>query len=66
MPGGAATVNTRQLIVASIVLGLVCCGVMWFLEDFRQQKIMADFQAELAKLPTYLQGGEHAEGEPRG
>lgn len=45
--------STRQVLFAALVLGAVCCLVMWFLEDFRQQKMIADFREALAQLPTY-------------
>lgn len=48
--------STRQVVLAALVLALVCCVVMWTLEDFRQRQMIADFHAELAKLPTYLRG----------
>lgn len=50
--------STRQVLLAAFVLALVCCAIMWSLEDFRQRKLIADFHAELAKLPTYLRGEE--------
>ena len=46
--------SAKQLAVLVIVLAVACCAIMWALEDFRQRKMLADFAAELAKLPTYL------------
>jgi hypothetical protein len=53
-------VTTRQLIVAALVLGLVCCAVMWMLEGFRQEQILAAFRAEWAGVPTHLRGDDAA------
>ena len=52
--------KTSQILVASVLIALVCCAVMWMLEDFRQAKLISDFRAELANLPTYLQGDPNA------
>jgi hypothetical protein len=53
-------VSTRQLVLVILVLTVACCAVMWSLEDFRQRKLISDFRAELANLPTYLKGAPDA------
>lgn len=55
--------KTSQVLVAAVAIALICCAVMWALEDFRQSKMIADFRAELANLPTYLDArGQNAPG----
>lgn len=52
--------SNRQTVVAAIVLGAFCCAVMWWLEGFRQQRMIETFRAELERLPTFTrdaQGG---------
>lgn len=44
--------STKQVIIAAVLIAVVCCAVMWLLEDFRQAKMIADFRAELDRLPT--------------
>jgi hypothetical protein len=50
--------TTTQVIFAAVVLAAVCCAVMWFLEDFRQRKLIAEMQTWLAGLPTAAEGGQ--------
>jgi hypothetical protein len=49
-------VTTRQVVLASLILALVCCCVMWWLEGFRQEKMISAFKLQLDSLPT---AGEH-------
>ena len=53
----AEPMNTRQTVLAAVVLGAVCCGVMWMLEGFRQRKMIEDFRSVLETLPTYMKDG---------
>jgi hypothetical protein len=46
-------VSVRSVIAGALVIAVVCCLVMWMLEDFRQAKMIADFKAALEDLPTY-------------
>lgn len=48
--------STRQTVAAAIILALVCCGVMWLLEDFRQRKMLAELRGWLDTIPT-TEGG---------
>ena len=50
----------KQTIVGAIVLGLVCAYVVWMLERFNRERLIADFHAQLEKLPTFKQPGEAA------
>jgi hypothetical protein len=45
-------VSTRQVVLAALVIALVCCCTMWWLESFRQEKMVAAFKAQLDRLPT--------------
>jgi hypothetical protein len=51
-------VSTRQIILAALVIAVTCCAVMWFLEGFRQERMVAEFRAVLDGLPTAQGGGE--------
>jgi hypothetical protein len=54
-------VSTRQVILAAIVLGLVCAGVVWYLERFELERIdrmVSEFRAELDRLPTFNRESE--------
>lgn len=48
--------TTRQVITAALVLAVVCCGIMWVLEDFRQRKMLGEMRAWLDTIPT-AEGG---------
>lgn len=49
--------TTRQVIAAALVLAVVCCGIMWLLEDFRQRKMLGEMRGWLDSLPTATEGG---------
>jgi uncharacterized membrane protein YwzB len=49
-------VSTRQVLLAAVVLGMVCAAVVWWLESFNRERLIADFHAQLAKLPTFEKG----------
>lgn len=44
--------TTRQVVLAALVLAVVCCGVMWFLEGFRISQMRDEWQSWVASLPT--------------
>lgn len=44
--------TTRQVIIAALILGAVCCAVMWLLEDFRQRKMIGEMRDWLGTIPT--------------
>jgi hypothetical protein len=46
-------VSIRSVLAGAVVIAVVCCLVMWMLEDFRQAKMIADFKSALEGLPTY-------------
>lgn len=48
--------TTRQLVLAVVLLALACCAIMWWLESFRQRKMIDDFRAMLDRLPTAGEG----------
>lgn len=50
--------NARQVVLAAVVIAVVCCGVMWFLEGFRQERMIAQFRTVLDDLPTAGAAGE--------
>ena len=50
--------TTRQVILAAIVLGLVCAGVVWYLERFNIDRMVSEFRAELDRLPTFNRDSE--------
>ncbi len=50
--------STKQVLLSAIVLGLVCAGVVWWLEQFNRDRLIQDFRAQLDKLPTFK--GEQA------
>lgn len=52
--------STRQVIVSAVVLGLVCALVVWWLEQFNRERLIADFRAQLDNLPTFKQGAADA------
>jgi len=52
--------TTRQVIVAALVLGFICCAIMWWLEGFRQRQMISTFQEWLDGLPTF--GGRESAG----
>lgn len=49
-------VSTRQVVLAALVIALVCCAVMWWLEGFRQEKMISQFRQVLDNLPTATTG----------
>lgn len=49
--------TTRQLVLAVLVFAFVCCAVMWYLESFRMQKMVAEWKSWVEQLPT---AGEQA------
>lgn len=44
--------GVREVMIAAVVLGLVCCAIMWLLEDFRQRKMLAELRSWLDTIPT--------------
>lgn len=48
--------STRQVVLAALVIALVCCAVMWWLEGFRQEKMISQFRQVLDNLPTATTG----------
>ncbi len=44
----------RHTLIGAVVLGLVCAYVVWMLERFNREKLIAQFAAELEKLPTFM------------
>lgn len=48
--------NTRQVVLAAVVLGCVCAGVVWWLESFNREKLINAFHLELEKWPTFKPG----------
>lgn len=44
--------STQQVVLAALVIALVCCAIMWWLEGFRQEKMIADFKRVLDGMPT--------------
>ncbi len=49
--------TTRQVLLAALVIAVVCCAVMWWLEGFRQERMVAEFRAVLDGLPTATNEG---------
>lgn len=45
--------NWRQTLVTALLVGVIAAGIVWFLEDFERQKIVAGVSAEWTK---YVQG----------
>jgi len=45
--------TTRQTVLAAVILGMVCAGVVWWLEQFNRERLIADFREALDGLPTY-------------
>jgi len=43
---------TKQVVIAAFVIAVVCCLVMWLLEDFRQRKMLSEMREWLGTLPT--------------
>lgn len=52
--------STRQVLLAAVVLGCVCAGVVWWLESWNRERLIADFHAQLEKLPTFKPGVDGA------
>lgn len=44
--------STRQVVLAALVLAVVCCSVMWYLESFRMAKIAEEWRSMISGLPT--------------
>ncbi len=47
----------RQVAVAALIIALVCCAVMWWLEGFRQAKMISEFRKVLDGMPTAGEAG---------
>lgn len=52
--------STRQVLLAAVVLGCVCAGVVWWLESWNRERLIQDFHAQLEKLPTFKPGVDGA------
>ncbi len=35
--------STKQVLVFSVVIGLVCAGVVWWLEDFERRRLAEEW-----------------------
>lgn len=49
--------SNRQAFLSSILLGIVCAAVVWYLEQFNRERMIRDFKAVLDGLPTHFKEG---------
>jgi hypothetical protein len=54
--------NNRQLVFCALLIGVFCAGLVWWLEQFNRDRLIADFRAELDRLPTFKREGEVSDG----
>jgi hypothetical protein len=47
--------TTRQVLLSSLVLGVVAAAVVWWLERYNRDLLIAQFREQLERLPTYQQ-----------
>lgn len=44
--------TTKQVVLTALILALVCCAVMWYLESFRMARIAEEWRSMIAGLPS--------------
>lgn len=44
--------TSKQMLISAVVIALVCCAVMWWLESYRMAKIGAEWRIWVDGLPS--------------
>ena len=50
---GDAEVSTKQMLVTIVTLTLLCALLVWWLESFNRERLLADFHEQIEQLPTF-------------